>query len=221
MRSGCSSKDQGSLGKAWSGKHNPRHGSLALSTTVTNITIPEIITLMDIIIAACWNGPCATVRPCGKGKGAGGDLFTKGCLREAQKKEDQTVKLQEGRRWGTELSQPPSETASSFLLLPRQRWSLTEHGSADTEGRSKGLTQTGGSGFLLRLQQGCELPQTHTPPDWTDFHCTLSEELEDHAWAMPPCQSGHGCVPPVLSARTGRWGPACAFKGSALPCRKA
>lgn len=34
------------------------------------------------------------------------DLFTKECLREAQKKENHTAKLQEGTRWGTELPQP-------------------------------------------------------------------------------------------------------------------
>ena len=45
--------------------------------------------------------------PVGWGKERG-DLFTKERLREAQKKENQTAKLQKGRRWGTELPQPTS-----------------------------------------------------------------------------------------------------------------
>lgn len=51
-RSGCTNKDQGSLGKAWSGKRSPKRGSLALSTTMINILIPQIITQIEKIIPA-------------------------------------------------------------------------------------------------------------------------------------------------------------------------
>lgn len=71
-RSGCANKDQGSLDKTWSRKCNPRHRSLALSTTMINIIIPQIITQIEIIIPACWFGPCATAQCCAMGKGAGG-----------------------------------------------------------------------------------------------------------------------------------------------------
>lgn len=45
------------------------------------------------------------------------DLFTKEHLREAQKKQNQTAKLQEGMRWGTELPQPASARGNQNCRL--------------------------------------------------------------------------------------------------------
>lgn len=97
VRSGCTNKDQGSLGKACSRKRNPRHRNLALSTTMMNTIIPQIITQIEIIIPACWNGPCATAQPCGMVKGVG-EFIHQGVPEEGSEK--RRVKQQSCRRAG-------------------------------------------------------------------------------------------------------------------------
>lgn len=112
-----------SLAKAWSRKHNPKHWDLALGTPMINKSIPQIIIETEIISPACWNSPVGWRKE-------QRDLFTKECLREAQKKENQPVKLQI-RHWGTGLPQPMSTRGnwSCHLFLASAAAEMVAHGA--------------------------------------------------------------------------------------------